>query len=264
MSDPGMTSMDMVFGNKGDAAETSRRLADSQIQIATEQWDMYKQVFAPYEAELVAAHRQIIQPQTALDLATIEAKTQDVSGRMALNEETRQQQMRSLQRSEASESAFYQAAEQGLNVQDAMNAAQADVQQGYDASMPQLQRNISRTGAQAGGAKFTDAMAKMAYSRAKDIGFARTSARRQVQDTNFGRLTTAMGARGNIAGLTAQTGAAATNPLGQAMAGVGLQKAGQSFGGFASAQESVNAAAQQQAGQTQSAVSGAGAILAML
>lgn len=261
MGDPGMSSMDMLFGNKGDSADTARMLAESQTKIAGEQWNMYKQVFAPYEAELVAAHRSIIPKQTGLDLARIRAQEADVSGRMPINEEIRQQQMRSLQRSEPVEQAFYDEAMQGINLEDRMNAAGADVQQAYDATKPQMQRDMSRMGMSPDSGRFTDAMAKMSYSRAKDIAFARTNARRAGQTENLGRLGMAMGTRGNIAGLTAQTGGAATNPLGQGMAGIGLQKAGQSLEGYAGATASNAQAAQMQAGQTQSAVSGASALI---
>lgn len=264
MGDPGMTSMDVLFGNKGDSAETARMLAESQTQIAGEQWNMYKQVFAPYEAELVAAHRTIIPEQLGLDLARIRAQEADVSGRMGINEELRQQQMRSLQRSEPVEQAFYEEALQGISIEDRMNAAGADVQQAYDATKPQMQRDMSRMGLRPDSGRFTDAMAKMSYNRARDIAFARTNARRLGQAENLGRLSTAMSARGNIAGLTAQTGPSATNPLGQGMVGAGLQKAGQSLQGFAGASASNQAAAQIQAGQTQSALSGADALLAVL
>jgi len=258
IGDPGMSSMDILFGNKNDSADTARMIADSQIKISEEQWSMYKGIFAPYEAELVDAHRQIIPKQTELDLATIEAKKQDVEGRMPLNDELRQQQMRSLTRSEPVEQAFYNEATNGLNVQDKMNAAQADVQQGYDVAAPQMNRQYSRMGLSPGGGKFTDAMAKMTYSKAKDIAFARTNARRTADATNFDRLGSAMTARGNIAGLTAQTGAGATNPLNQGMAGIGLQKAGQSLSGLAGASTSNSEAAAINAGNTQSAISAVG------
>jgi len=261
MGDPGMSSMDMLFGNKGDSADTARMLAQSQTQIAGEQWSMYKEVFAPYEAELVAAHRSIIPEQLGLDMARIKSQTADVEGRMPLNEELRQQQMRSLQRSEPVEQAFYDQALEGLNVEDRMNAAGADVQQAYDATKPQLGRDMSRMGLRPDSGRFTDAMAKMSYSRAKDLAFARTNARRQTQEANFGRLGTAMQARGNIAGLTAQTGGSATNPLGQGMAGIGLQKAGQSLSGLQGAGQGFAQVAQAEAGQSQSAVSGVGAII---
>ena len=100
-----------TFG--GGKTEGSRRMAgvaEQQANIAMQQWDMYKGVFAPYEAELVAAHRSIIPEQLGLDLARIRAQEADVSGRMGINEELRQQQMSSLQRSEPVEEAFYKEA----------------------------------------------------------------------------------------------------------------------------------------------------------
>jgi hypothetical protein len=263
IDDPGMTSMDMAFGSKGDSADTAKTLAESQIQIAEEQWQTYKDIFMPYEKELVSAHRSIIPEQLKLDLATLGAKTADVEGRVPLNEELRQQQMRSLQRSEPIEQQFYDQARQGLNIQDRMAAAQADVQQGYDVATPQMERQFSRMGLAPASGKFTDAMANMTYSKARDIAFARTNARRQAEDVNFGRLGSAMQTRGNIAGLTAQTGAGATNPLGQGMAGIGLQKAGQSLTGMQGAVDANVQAAEMQAAGTQSAVSGAGAVLSM-
>jgi hypothetical protein len=223
-------------------------VAERQMDIANQQWDMYKQVFAPYEAELVAAHRQIIPEQTALDLASIGAQQEGITRRSE-----------SLKRSLPVEQAFYDEAG-GLSVQDRMNAAQADVQQGYDVSQPQMLRDASRMGLQPGSGRFTDAMAKMAYNRARDIGFARTSARRQAQGERFGQLGQAMQMRGQTAGFTTGN----TNPLGQAMAGIGLQKAGQSFQGLAGAQQGFAQAQQAAAGQAQSAASGAGALLALL
>lgn len=245
--DPGMQFLDQSFGAGKNASKNKMAdIAASQMQISAEQWSMYKNVFAPYEAELVAAHRQIIPEQTALDLSSISAQQEGITRRSE-----------SLDRSLGVEEAFYDQAQQGMNVQDRMNAAQADVQQGYDVSQPQMMRDASRLGLQPGSGKFTDAMAKMAYSRAKDIGFARTNARRTTEEGNFARLGQGMQMRGQTAGFTTGN----TNPLGQGMAGIGLQKAGQSFGGMADASSSYSEAAKAQAGTTQSAVSAGSALL---
>ncbi|MCK5017101.1 MAG: hypothetical protein KAS32_08510 [Candidatus Peribacteraceae bacterium] len=248
----------MLGAGKNEAKNRMADVAQQQADIALEQWGMYKQVFAPYEAELVGAHRTIIPKQLGLDLATLKAKQADIEGQMPINEEIRQQQMRSLERSESTEQQFYDKINQGLSVEDAMSAAGADVQQAYDSSAGQLRRGLSRAGVVGGGDKFTDAMAKMSYSRAKDIAFARTNARRMTDQTNLKNLGLGMQVRGNIAGMSTRTGAGTTNPLNQGMASIGMQKAGQTFAGLSGAQEGFQQVAQADAGQAQSGISAVG------
>lgn len=254
-----------TFG-PGKNASTNKMadVAQQQADLAMEQWNMYKEVFAPYEKQLVEAQSQIVPNQLKLDQKTLEAQYADTAGNMPINEEIRQQRMRELQRSEPVADKFYEEAQKGLNIPDRMNAAQADVQQGYDVTKDQLTRDMSRTGLGMSSGRFTDMLAQRNYAMAKDISAARTNARRTAEDVNFGRLGTAMSARGSITGLPTYNGGTATNPLNQGMAALGLQKAGQTFTGLAGAQEGFATAAEAKAAQTSNTMAGVGAIAAML
>lgn len=83
---------------------------------------------------------------------------------------------------------FFSEALEGVDVNERMGFAQADVAQGFASAEGTARRNAAKMGRNPANINFGD----MATDRAKAIGFAKTKARTGAEDDNWNRLRSAM------------------------------------------------------------------------
>jgi len=90
-------------------------------------------------------------------------------------------------------SEYYKAALKGVDPNDAMNRAQADVSIGMKGASGALKRDLARSGVSASSNIGVNAIKDMHSDYSKNAAYARTSARDDAADTNFSRLSEASG-----------------------------------------------------------------------
>ena len=178
-------------------------IANRQMDMAEEAWDLYQTDFLPYEKEIMAANRELLPAQQKATRLGLEETSRDIEMNRPVKEALIKQQLADIGLSGPAAEKFYKEAVEGVDPETRMGEATADVQQGFGQAWGEIKREMSRAGIHPGSAKYKEMMADMIYNKAKNIAGARTTARRGAQDESFGRLTTAMGVRGKPEGIGA-------------------------------------------------------------
>jgi hypothetical protein len=132
--------------NSEDTAYNARMatIAEAQQGMAEEYFQYYKDYYQPYEKDQIAANRTLLPYQQKMQTQALTA------GIDALNPET------------------------------AANEAAADAAQSYEGAQDSITRNLARRGVSMGSGQAAQLQKEIALERAKAIGGARTSARRNV------------------------------------------------------------------------------------
>jgi len=178
--------------------EAQRRMAavaERNAQIGEEQWQYYQNTFQPYETDMANSNRRLIQPNEDLARESMESQRSLIGDRESAQRASLTSVTDELNAAKPVVSKFYEEAMNGVNVQNRMAEAGADVAQGFDASMGAMGRNMSRMGVGANSVAAMDQMNMAGTARAKATAGAQTQARNQAENENFGRLGTAMQAR---------------------------------------------------------------------
>lgn len=205
--------------------ESARRLAavaERSQGMAEDQWSTYKNLFQPYEQDMVAYNRALLpqsqqlaqaELQTNINLnplreqatsAGLQSQIDDLALYKPLKERLVQEQMDELDRSAPVADKFYAEAAKGPDYAGAMGRATADVAQAFKDSGAAERRNAQAMGLDPTSGRFASLPSSMALERAKALGGARSGARQGEDALSFGRMQAAMGVRGQVSGGTGQ------------------------------------------------------------
>lgn len=192
-------------------------IAKRSQALSEEQWALAKEVWEPYERAMVDFNMKMLPQMQGLTTEQIGAQKKglglygleveeaerDIMANRAVKDALRQQQLKELGLAEPATEKFYKEAYGGIegDVAERMGEATADVAQSYKGATGALRRELGRI-----GSKITaDDIRDIALQRAKATAGARTGAREReeerVEDVNWQRLVSAMGARGRATGL---------------------------------------------------------------
>jgi hypothetical protein len=94
---------------------------------------------------------------------------------------------------------FYQQSQEGLDVNEQMNMAQADIAQAFANTQAAQRRDMGRMGVNPNSGRFADQSRLNATNQALATAGARTNARTATQDTNYNRLAAAVNVRNGLA-----------------------------------------------------------------
>lgn len=209
-------------------------LTNTQTETAQYFLDFYKDNYAPYMSDVVAANHSLLPQQTeyqeqalgyqqdllpqqysATSSALNNYKTQQILGEESARLQF-EQQKQEIAASNPVMKQFYAEAAKGPDYETAMGMASADVAQAYKTATGSLSRSAARMGMNPNSGAFAKQMANVAKNQAKDLAGARTSARVQEKNNAFSRLATGMQARGSA---TQFQGAGASTAPQQSMMG---------------------------------------------
>ncbi len=191
-----------------EAARRMAAVAERQMTMAEEQWQLGKEVYMPYEKLMVASNIELIKPHEELMGARLKEGTYDIA-----QDRTRRNLIRSQLTGELRDSAdvpgkFYD--ETDIDIEDRMAKAQADVEQAYGGVEGEWRRSAGRMGIAPDSGRFASIRGKMLGQKTGDIAGARTTARRTGLDDRWARLGAAMQLRAG-----AQRGSLDTAPYQQ-------------------------------------------------
>jgi len=201
---------DKALGQAGDAAALQYDISQQQVDLATEQWSLYKDEIFPLEqrAQEMGIDYQEIGLQQYKDYYA------------PLSEQ------------------FATEAMEGIEAQPerAAREARLSVDQAFDTEEGMMQRNLERRGVRPGSGAYESSIADTSLSRAAAKGFSVNRAveaeRDRVEDVNFNRKAVALGrspiVSGGVPGLSSNAPA-----YGLAAAGNTAQGAGTQFGNIA-------------------------------
>lgn len=94
---------------------------------------------------------------------------------------------------------FYKQSQEGLNVNEQMNMAQADVAQAFANTQAAQNRDMARMGVNPNSGRFADQSRLNATNQALATAGARTNARMATEDVNYNRLSNATNVRQSLA-----------------------------------------------------------------
>jgi len=181
--------------NTQDTAYNARlaTIQESELGMAQEYFDFWKENEAPVTAQMLEANASLIPGQTALESAKIGAESTLLPQHTALAEKQigAQSQLLDLKMPVANE--YYNQVRKGIDVNDAMGRATADVEQGYAGAAGAWRREAGRMGLDPTSGAYASQRGATLREKAKSLAGAKTGARRYAEDTNFKRLSTAMG-----------------------------------------------------------------------
>lgn len=181
-----------------EAARRMAAVAERQQQMAEEQWGLARDIYLPYEQQMVASNQALVGENEALMRARMVEGTRDIEEGRALKDETRRQRLEELKVSEPAVKAFYEEATKPVDVAEREAEAEAGVVSEY-ANVPEsIRRQMSRTGVNLTGARYQSLMKAVALDRAKAISGSRATARQGARDETLNRLKTAMAARSGV------------------------------------------------------------------
>jgi len=170
-------------------------LSKEQQGWAREMFDVFKSGLGPgdtseleYMQNVINANQKLLPAQTALERSKIEAETELLPGQTELAKTQISDTMAGIKERAPVRTKFFKEAAEGVDVNERMNLAQADVAQGFAGAEGIVRRNAARMGRNPTNIDFGD----MATNRAKAIGFARTKARTGAEDESWNRLRGAM------------------------------------------------------------------------
>lgn len=198
--------------------EAARRMAavsESAELRAQDQYNLGRELYEPYERDMVAANRALIDPNRKLveaqlaeeaglaplrgdvTRAGLQDTMADIDATRGLKDQIIANQTADMKASAGVGEAFFESAMEGVDPTQRMGEAQTDVATGFAKSQGTLERDLARSGVNLTDDKATAMQTNLAIERAKAIGGARTGAARSADQETFARLATAMQAKGN-------------------------------------------------------------------
>jgi hypothetical protein len=146
-----------------------------------------------YTSEQIAAGRQLLPGQTALTSEQIAAQRRLLPGQTNLSELQMSDTTAGIQERAPVRSAFYKSALDGINVDQRVSDASADVMHSFKGADAINRRNIARTGVNPNSGRYEDLSRRGSLDMAKSVAGAKTQARTLAELEKFGRLQGAMG-----------------------------------------------------------------------
>lgn len=176
----------------------SARMAAVEERLAKMQEDEYafgKEVFQPYEREMVASNRALLPLNEQLMRGRLEQGITDIRESAPIREELRSQQLEGLRLARPVMNKYFDQAVNGIDIGRRKREAVAGVEQAYARMMPQYEGNLSRRGltARAGDLR------RIGVDKARSKAGASTWAGRTAEAEQFGRLGQALGVRQGFA-----------------------------------------------------------------
>lgn len=172
-------------GGGGDSVDKkyNRRMAtiaEAQQAMAEEQFDFWRETYKPFEVAQVAANMELMPFETAAAQSGLQ-----------LQEEEQQAQRGLLPQKTAVTSKFYEEALEGIDVNERMDTASADVSQAFKGAEAGSRRAASRMGLNATSGRTAEMLKSTSLEKAKAIGSTRATTRMASEGEQFQRLTTA-------------------------------------------------------------------------
>jgi len=171
----------------GDGGQSEAILAE-QMEMAKQQWKIYKQVFLPYQKEQVAANTQLIAPGLELSKAQLQGQLE----MQPLQQEAAmggwQNIVAGMKDAAPVQAEFFKEALEGPDVEARIGDMTADVNQIYHKARQQATRSLSRMGMMPGSGRMTGAFADIAAGQAKEEVAGRHRIRRGAEEERFNRL----------------------------------------------------------------------------
>ena len=181
--------------------EATRRMAavaERQQAMAEEQWGLARDIYMPYEKQMVEGNQRLLKSNEDLMSARNVEGVRDIEKGQALKDLTREQRMQELNISEPAMRSFYEEAATPVDVAGREAEAEAGVVGEY-ANVPEsVRRQLSRTGVNLSGARYQSLMKAVALDRAKAISGSRATARVGARDETFNKLKAAMATRSGV------------------------------------------------------------------
>jgi len=159
-------------------------IAERQQSIADQYFDYWKDTYAPYEKELMAANLQMlpIELESAkIGLESMKERAEFESGKMQWETEERE-----LAKPVVTE--YYKEALAGVDPEEEARMARADVAQEFEAYGDASRREASRLGIDPNSGAFASRIKSTGLEKAKAVGSAMTGAKRWAETENYQRL----------------------------------------------------------------------------
>lgn len=172
------------MGGSGDKA--MKGVYKQAMQMAQEQWNIYKEMFLPYQQAMMAANQEAMQWGSQITAA----QAQQQLGLIPLRGELTEAGLKGA--IPVTEEYFKQALE-GPDVEARLGDVTADVSQVFKKARQNAARTMSRMGYQPGGQRMAGAFARLAGQEALAEVSGRQTTRRQAEEEGFQRLAQAMG-----------------------------------------------------------------------
>lgn len=200
-------------GDGFDAAYNARmaNIAEQQQGMASKYFDFWESEYKPMEQAQIASNMETMPGETELNIAKNEASLSLLPGQTALTAEQIEanrslipgqttlagmqieDSMTAMGEREPVRAEFYNQSLNGVDVESRVNKAAADASHAFMSSDNIMRRNASRMGINPNSGKFASMSNTNSINRAKTIAGAKTTARTNAEQENFGRLQTAMG-----------------------------------------------------------------------
>jgi len=171
-----------------------RRMADVEerlVKMGGNEYDFGKEVFEPYEREMVASNRALLPLNEQLMMERFGQGITDIREEAPIRDEIRSQQMEGLRLSRPAMEQYFKQATDGINVGQRKSEAVAGVEQSFDKMLPQYEGSLSRRGMTA---KKGD-LRRIGIEKAKAKAGASTLAGTTAEAEKFGRLGQAINSR---------------------------------------------------------------------
>lgn len=142
--------------------------------------------------ENTQAQRDILPGQTALTIGQNEAALSLLPGQTDLTKAKISDEMTAMKEFAPVRTAYFNSAKDGVDIDSRVKRAAADAAHSFMNSDGVMRRNAARMGINPNSGRFTAMTNTNSLNRAKTIAGAKTQARTQAEQENFGRLTSAM------------------------------------------------------------------------
>jgi len=165
-------------GGGGDTVdkEYNKRMAniaERQQGIADEYFKFWETTGKPYEQAQMAANMELMPYEVATQKLGLQARASELQQAKPVMEE------------------YYKQALEGVNPEEQVQRARADVAQGIQESEEENARTMERLGISPGSPAYAEQLKTSGIQKAKAIGAAMTTARTTTEQENFQRLQTA-------------------------------------------------------------------------
>lgn len=186
----------------GDYYDQAGKMAALQSMIEAEKWQRYKDMYTPLEQARIDSELGLLPLKTdyAKQMLGEQVKDLDLYGQYRNIDEQ-----------------FLKESQEGLDLNQEMGRAQADVAQSFKGAVSNMLRDSARMGVNPNSGKFASSMGQLARDKALATAGARTNAYSQGRDTNYNRLGNAVNIRKGLA--PANTNFNAANPYSAAQGG---------------------------------------------
>lgn len=209
----------VVFFKSGSSSgdDYDKAYNDRMATLAEKQWDeaedlsgFYKEFYQPMEKAQIAANMEMIPHETGLQTEKIQAERTMLPGQTELtkaqneaslsllpiqteyNQAAMGDAMAGMREKAPVRAKFFNESLTGVNVEDRANKAAADAAQSFAGSTEAMNRSLARSGVDPNSGRSRSLLNKNSMDRAKTIGSAKTTARTNAEEENYGRLTNAM------------------------------------------------------------------------